>query len=217
MKRLGIFAFEIIVLLLLSPPASAQTSPLAVKYDAVKDWSSVSNPNGVWSYGYLASRGALFALDTAEGGNVPGTSAWWPSTVGTGPVVAHNDTDKTICGTTFCVPPNYLGLHPGPDGELSVLRWTTPFGGNFLLQVSFQGLDFAFPTSTNVYVVRDSTRVFLKAPITSYAIPLLFEPTALQLSKGETLDFMVDWGNDASYIGDSTGVEVKIYHYPPTR
>jgi hypothetical protein len=41
-------------------------------------------------------------------------------------------------------------------------------------------------------------------------LPLSYNPPVLDFSAGDTLDFMVDWGKDGSYIGDSTGVQVKI-------
>ncbi len=81
-----------------------------------------------------------------------------------------------------------------------------------MVQVNFVGLDHAFPTSTYVYVVRGSKRLFLKAPITSYQWPLLLRPYRWTFFAGDTVDFMVDWGKDKHYNGDATGVEVKIWN-----
>jgi hypothetical protein len=198
----------ILASLLISQCASAQT------FNAVSDWSSQSNPNGVWSYGYLTSWGAPFTLYTSEGDcgtfGGPGFSNWFLFSDSCNPHIGHNDTNKEICVTTACAPPQYLVFHPGPNGELSVLRWTSPAQGKYLLQVKFEGLDWFFPTSTYVYIVKNSKSSFLKAPITSYKLPLSYNPPASDFSAGDTLDFMVDWGKDGSYIGDSTGVQVKI-------
>jgi hypothetical protein len=71
-------------------------------------------------------------------------------------------------------------------------------------------LDYGYPTSTDVYVLRKK-RLFLKAPITSYQLPLLLHPYSWTLSAGDTVDFIVDWGQDKDYNGDSTGAEVKIW------
>lgn len=199
--------FVILISLLIAQSASAQT------YDAVRDWSSQSNPNGVWSYGYLASWGTPFIIDTNEGVgcNAPGSSEWWPFTVCAGALVAHNDTNKEICALTWCFPVHYLAMHPGQNGEISVLRWTAPSPGTYLLQVKFQGQDWAYPTSTYAYVLHNSKGLWLKAPITSYKLPLLFSPRAVRLAAGDTLDFMVDWGKDGNWYGDSTGVQVKVW------
>ncbi len=78
------------------------------------------------------------------------------------------------------------------------------------MEVRFVGVDYAGPTSTYAHVVLNSKRSLLKAPITSYQWPLSFEPRALWLSAGDTLDFIVDWGKNGNYNADSTGAEVKI-------
>jgi len=79
------------------------------------------------------------------------------------------------------------------------------------MAVNFVGLDYQYPTTTYVHVLLNSKRSFLKAPITSYQWPLSFAPISLQLCPGDTVDFIVDWGKDGDYTGDSTGAEVKIW------
>jgi hypothetical protein len=161
----------------------------------------------------LASWGTPFTLYTAEGDcGQPGFSNWFLLSDVCNPHVGHNDTNKQICVTTACAPTQYLAFHPGPNGELSVVRWTAPSPGRYFLRVKFQGQDWAYPTSTYVYVLRNSKRLLLKAPITSYKLPLLFYPEPFRLAPGETLDFMVDWGKDGNYYGDTTGLEVKIWN-----
>jgi hypothetical protein len=206
MKLLKAVAITIMLLLIISQAAPAQI------YDAVKDFSIVSNPNGVWSYGYLASWGAPFTLYTWEGTCFTGMNTWMePPGCGPSPSVSHNGTGKQFCAQTWCFPPSYLGTSPGPNGELTVIRWTAPSSGTFVMRVKFVGMDWYFPTSTYVYVVRNSQRLLLQAPITSYEWPLLFYPEPIKLFAGDTIDLMVDWGKDGSYIGDSTGAELKIW------
>jgi len=79
------------------------------------------------------------------------------------------------------------------------------------MQVKFAGLDWFFPTSTYAYAVLNSKRLLLQAPITSYLWPLTFNPEALRLSAGDTIDLVIDWDKDGSYSGDSTGAEIKIW------
>ncbi len=215
MKLPKISGFTSIALLLISLAASAQVRNQVPDYDAVKDFSIQSNPNGVWSYGWESTLGSTLNLYTVtDTTSVLGVSAWLRS--GTfpyyPPYVAHNDTDKQICTGSVCVPTTYLDFHPGPRGELSVVRWTAPSEGKFLVQVTFAGLDHVGPTSTYVYVLRNSKRLLLKEPITSYQWPLLLHPYAWTLSVGDIVEFMVDRGKDADFYYDSTGVEVKIWN-----
>ena len=212
MKMLRTVAIAITFLLLISATASAQAQQWKnADYDAVRDFSIQSNPNGVWSYGYLTSWGAPLTL-YAWGGSCDAfpNMSWWAMPGCPGPLIGHNDSDKKLCYLTWCVPVTYLLLHPGPNGELSVLRWTAPSSGKFLMETKFVGLDYAGPTSTYAYVLLNSKRSLLKAPITSYQWPLSFDPKALWLSAGDTLDFIVDWGKDGNMGYDSTGAEVKI-------
>ncbi len=208
MKLLKAFGTTII-LLVISQVAPAQT------YDAVQDFTIQSNPNGVWSYGYITSWGTPFTLYTWGGtaGCTPGTSAWQepPGCGSPSPVVSHNDTHKQICAETFCIPPSYLGVGPGPNCELNVIRWTAPSSGRFSMRVKFVGLDWYFPTSTYAYVLLNSKRLLLQAPITSYEWPLSFNTEALHFLAGDTIDLIVGCGKDNSYIGDSTGAEIKIW------
>lgn len=212
MKLLTSFALTLIVALLTLQIAFAQVPNRAPDYDAVKDFSSQSNPTGVWSYGYLTAWGEPFTLFGWGGTcDINGISWWFISECDGLTSIAHNDTSQTVCWATICQPPSWLLLNP-INGQLSVLRWTGPASGTFLFQIAFVGLDRGYPTSTNVYVLRNSKRLLLKAPITSYQWPLLLQPDAWRLAAGDTVDFIVDWGKDKDFRGDSTGVEVKIWN-----
>ena len=70
-----------IVLLLIPQAGSAQTqNPATADYDAVRDFSIISNPNGVWSYGWLSSLGSPLNLYTVtDTTSVTGMSAWLES------------------------------------------------------------------------------------------------------------------------------------------
>jgi len=211
MNLLGTLAMAIGVSLLIPQVGPAQTqSPAAPDYDAVRDFSITSNPNGVWSYGWLASLGSPLNLYTVtDTTSVSGMSAWLEfGTIATPPLVAHNDTSKVICFLTLCVPPSYLLSHPGPNNEVTVVRWTAPSSGSFRLQGAVAGLD-QYPTTTGFYVVLNSNNYLFSATIDSYKTPLPFHKV-LTVSAGDTLDFAVDFGQDGSYLGDSTGIQFKV-------
>lgn len=196
---------------LLCPPAGvAQTQPTA-DYDAVRDFSITSNPNGVWSYGWQSSLGSPLNLNTVtDTTTFRGLSAWLETgmTMYAPPFVGHNDTETALCYLSFCVPPGYLHLHPGANGELSVVRWTAPISGNFSLAGTVVGLD-RVPTTTNFYVVLNSNHYLFSIPVNSYGAPFRFHHV-LTVSAGDTLDFAVDFGNNHTYYSDSTGIQFKL-------
>jgi len=203
--------FKIATLIVLSfglvPQRSVAQAQKTAQFDAVRDFSAQSNPNGTWSYGYVTSWGTPFILDDSSGSTWPGISAWWPSQLGPPPDVSHNDTKKQICDETWCIPPKFLHLHPGPNYEIDVLRWTAPDSGTYVFRVKFEGLDWAGP-STIFYIVQDSQEVLLQAPVDTYKQVAKWNPKPIKLTQGETIDFMVAVGDH--YWCDSTGVAVRI-------
>jgi hypothetical protein len=214
MKMLKALSIAITLLLLL-PAASAQAPQWKnADYDAVRDFSIQSNPNGVWSYGWTSSLGSPLNLYTvADTTTVPGMSAWLES--GTfpdnPPYVAHNGTDKKICGIGWCAPPAYLHVHPGQGGELTVVRWVAPSTGKFRIEGAFEGLDPLKwgPATTDIHVLVNSSKSLLAGPITSYKWPLTFNLT-VKVSAGDTVDFAVGFGKNGNWYGDSTGVRFAV-------
>jgi hypothetical protein len=192
-------------------------APARVQYDAVKDFSITANPNGVWTYGWTSSLGSpLTPYTVTDTSTIPGISAWLAAGTYSAnpPYVAHNDTGVVIC-PGFCVPPNDLHLHPGPNGEYSVVRWTAPSSGTIVIQGVFEGLEPDGPTSTDVHVLHNSSRSLLRGPINSYRQPLAFSGILLRVAAGDTVDFAVGFGSDGNYNGDSTGIRFVITRLGP--
>jgi hypothetical protein len=182
-----------------------------VANDAVKDFSITSNPNGVWSYGWLSSLGSPLNLYTVtDSTTFSGLSAWLETgmTMYAAPLVGHNDTQTTLCYLSFCVPPGYLQLHPGVNDEVSLVRWTAPTSGRFCVQGAVEGLD-RFPGGTGFYEVLNSNTILFSATIDSYQSPVFFHHV-LTVSAGYTVDFAVDFGQDGNYFNDSTGIQFKV-------
>jgi hypothetical protein len=203
-------AMAIGVLLLIPQAGSAQTqNPATPDYDAVRDFSIISNPNGVWSYGWQSCLGSSLNLYTmTDTTTFPGMSAWLVFGGFVQPLVAHNDTSHTNCFATVCVPPTYLDVHPGFD-QVSVVRWTAPSSGRFAVQGAVAGLDFQYPTTTTFYEMLNSHRILFTATIDSYESPVFFQDV-LTVSAGDTVDFAVDFGQDGNDTGDSTGIQFKV-------
>ena len=180
-------------------------------FNAVKDFSITSNPNGVWQYGWTASLGSEFNLygDT-DSASVPGMSAWLAEgTFSNPPSLAHNDTPGAVCWLAICDPPTFLYSHPGAIDQYTVLRWVAPAAGVYRVRAVFMGLDHATPVTTDVHVLVNSTKSLFSGPITSTDLPLDVFLNA-QASAGDTVDFAVGFGADGNYNSDSTGIAVQI-------
>lgn len=191
----------------------AQTIP-AADYDAVHDFSITSNPNGAWSYGWLTALGSPLNLYTViDTTSSPGVSAWLASGTyaANPPYVAHNDTSGVVCNPV-CFPPTYLHLHPGPLGELTVVRWTAPTSGNYVIQGRVQGLNPA-GTTTTLYLVVNSQPPPLNISVTGYRSPTSFHHL-FTVSAGDTIDIAIDYGSNSNYINDSTGIQFNITQSP---
>jgi len=103
-------------------------------------------------------------------------------------------------------------LHPGANDELSVVRWTAQPSGTFLLQGAARGLDFY--TSTNFLAILNSERQLFSATISSKRNPPVFFHRTLTVSAGDTIDFVVNFGQNGSYFNDSTGIQFKLTQMP---
>jgi hypothetical protein len=100
-------------------------------------------------------------------------------------------------------------VHPGPNNEVTVVRWTAPSSGRFRVQGAVVGLDYQGPTTTSFYEVLNSNRILFRTRIDSYDSPVLFQDV-LRVSAGNTVDFAVDFGEDGNFGYDSTGIQFKV-------
>ncbi|HKU20197.1 MAG TPA: PEP-CTERM sorting domain-containing protein [Terriglobales bacterium] len=175
----------------------------------VADFSASSNPNGNWSYGYTATLGGTFIPFTVSGVGCGGTIDLWTTSSGY-PVVDHNSSGTTqTCSGTVSVPTDVLGMHPDNSGGDAVVRWTAPISGTYSIQGMFEGLDFVYPTTTDVHILLDSSTSLFSGNIASFEVPLNFS-FSQALTAGDTIDFVVGFGADGNYFGDSTGLAGTI-------
>lgn len=170
---------------------------------AVGQFSSTDNPNGNWSYGFATRSGRAFTLLTSGScGNLLG----WQLN-GAEPWVLGNPTGSTQdCGTGQD-PTDLLDMHPGQEGQYSVVRWTAPATGQFVIEGGFEGID-PHPTTTDVHVLLNGIPIFSKE-INSFMQPVRFKFTET-LNAGDTVDFAVGYGADRNNGWDSTGFNALI-------
>ncbi len=175
--------------------ATAYASP----FSAVGQFDPNNNPSslGPWSYGYETSFGGSlvpYPYKLANGWgynncNPPdGSGCFWNT-----PLIGDLGSE--------------LILHPGANGDFSVLRFTAPSSGNYSVSGFFEGIA-AQNTTTDVHVLVNGSSIFsddLNDLNKHHDFSGLFS-----LSSGQTIDFIVGVGEDGNYNFDSTGFAATI-------
>lgn len=165
----------------------------ATVYDAVADFQVLSNPGAVWSYGYAPQGGANYALTLFDS---HGASNWY--------MAAYN-----VLGTpaAWKSSATQLALHPGPSGggDFAVLRFTAPSAGNYSISGQFFAGDIGAMSGA---IVRSGNQASPLQYFASTNDQSVFSVPTLQLTAGETLDFVV--GNNGSFYYGTTPLTVSI-------
>jgi hypothetical protein len=196
-------------------------SRAAQTFNPADDFSIAENPHGVWTYGSMASIGDDLHLlantlpfTGVSVGLATGLEMWWTNGPGGDPLIAHNPLPTTFSAFNSTVEPGGISLHPGPNGELAVIRFTAPGDGVYEIDSSFFGQNAA-PTSTDVHVLINGDDVF-DGIVQGFGQPSRknFKLTR-QLTKGSTIDFAVGFGANGTYNSDLTGLDLQIRQVAP--
>jgi len=187
-------------------------------FDVSSDFSATSNPNGVWTYGWSHTLGSSFIADAINRSD--SGIDFWQGSVGTNeppksfPTISRNSSANPVAYTTIAYAPHQFSLHPGPNGEYSVARFTVPSSGIYALDSAFVGIDLgpAAPTSTDVHVLINGVSIF-DAGVNGYGNTQPFSATK-QLQTGDTIDFAVGYGSNGTYGNDSTGLSAHLSLIP---
>jgi hypothetical protein len=177
----------------------------SVSYDPAVDFSATQNPSGPWSYGWSDSMGAPLQL-YPETLSEHMLQQWGQTnaTLSSPPFVIFNPNDSTLVEGSYSMPPKSLNLHPGLNGEYSVVRWTAPAAGSYHVSATFTALD---GTTTDVAIQQSSSTSLFTGYVT-VGSPAGFTGD-ITVQSGETIDFMVGFGGNG-FICDSTQLEAKI-------
>lgn len=191
---------------------------LASTFNAGADFSSTDNPNHVWSYGWSSTLGSglnLFTQSNPLNPNFP-SDVWSTPTI-PALMAEHNGTESILFdrvhSRTF--QPNQLALHPGPNGQYSLLRWEAPETGTYSLTSAFSLLDATAEGATDVHVLHNNVQLFSDF-INSFGLITSSTSfnTTLSVLGGDTVDFAVGFGSNLNFIDDTTGVDVTITSVP---
>ncbi len=194
--------------------AFALLSALTVRaIDIAGSFSTASNPQGVWRYGYTPTLGGALTVHASKGTTAGGLDFWRTNLGGGVPWVAHNPTAAAITQNTLTVGPGAMSLYPGPGGEFAVVRFTAPVAGDYTVAGAFVGQD-STGTSTDVHVLRNGVAQFNGAVNGNGAGSAVTFSLTLTLAAGGTVDFVVGDGPGANNAGDSTGLSGAIALVP---
>lgn len=190
-------------------------------YDAVTSFQARANPSadGRWAYGWKTALegtftpyptreeivffGAKLAAWSRHGGLPEATSC---------PYVGRNLSGSTVTLTpTFKMPPDALLLHPGKNGEFTVVRWNAPWSGEYSIDARFEAHNF---TTTDVHILHNRV-VVAEEIIEGLHAAHDFSLRHLRLQKGDYIEFAVGYGQNRNYYGDSTGLKAVIRLEPP--
>ena len=139
-------------------------------------------------------------------GSMAGLS-WWRTGGNQDPNITFNGTRNPISAFGITWQPGRLALHPGPQGEYCVLRWTAPAAGEYSLAASFAGI--AQEATTDVHLRHNAQPLFDSLiNLENHGNEASFVKT-LSVKAGDTIDLAVGPGN-GSYGGDCTGVAIAL-------
>jgi len=174
-------------------------------FNAADDFSATSNPTKSWRYGYSTNLVGTFNLYTDKYTYQSVLDVWCRPGRGE-PLVAYNGTNSTVY-TGAIIQPGEIVFHPGPNGEKSIVRWTTPNSGSYDISATFSGADYFGATSTDVHVLDNGTSIFDGNVNGNSSIS--YHKT-WNLAAGDTIDFTVGYGTNGNYYNDSTALDAVI-------
>lgn len=179
-------------------------------WNAAADFSPSANPNGAWSYGWSTDPGVAFSPYTATGmwaACLPEVVDQWfvPIAADPAPHVSHNPGAAASCPDVM-LRADELVFHPGPGNEHSVIRWTAPSGGKYLIEARFEGRDVD-GASTDVHLFHNGIEVF-NGYVAGTGESQAFSQT-ISAGAGDHLDFTVGFGGN-SYFNDTTAAAITI-------
>lgn len=179
------------------------------------DFSHSANPSGAWAYGFAKALASPVELYTSTANAYDPRISQWTSDIGIDPNVATNLTagDVTV-PQGFTIPHSrYVYLHPGPNGELSVVRWTAPRPGRVRVNATFTAPPGQCPTTSDVHVLKNAEVLFSalveRTDGNTDIEPRSFE-SSFTVASDDVLAFAVGFGSNQSYTCDRTLLSATI-------
>jgi hypothetical protein len=180
---------------------TAATATTTRVYDATRDFSGSSNPNGVWSSGWTSSLGSELRLFPRFG-----KPPCCPPNIWYDPAIESSGTPcfwlNHFSTSMYGILPGQLVLHGGcNNNQFAVLRFTSPSNGDCIVAGKFTAGDGG---TTSGDILLNGVR---KASYPSTNDSPSFSVT-LSVTAGSTIDFVV--GTVDGCGSDSTGLVATI-------
>jgi hypothetical protein len=194
---------------------SAGATP--VTWDAAADFYSTkaAGTNSVWSYGSTDKTltGTFTKFDVEPSSSQDVAYKVWTFT---GLKPSLGKAVKTGAGgITWHVPIGTINMHPGAQGEYSVLRFLAQNNGDYTIDTDFWAND---STTSDVHVLADGVEKYSTAITNSKTLanPASWTGT-VTLSAGDFIDFLVGRGGlpSSTWNNDSTGISALISYTAP--
>ncbi len=215
MKRsTNILLVAIAVLLIVASQGFATTWNPAVDITA----TTITNPAGPWSFGYLDLGDGTFSLyshyyaDAATPGPGKPIHCWDyvdPAGSWRG-FVTKNASTVTQTHYALAIPAGGIAFHPGwlnadQSGEArAVIRWTSPISGGVKIDATFTARSLA---NADVYVRQKGT-IQRFSGLCVDTTPVVTPSIYAAVAPGDTIDFEVGWAGQC--WSDYTGIDLTI-------
>jgi hypothetical protein len=192
--------------------------------DLSLDFSTNSNPNGVWCYGWETSLGGPFSLFQQTGvlldANQVPVESWSTGATNSAAVLRNaSDQTSTLYGVQGVFTPGATWFYPGLNSEsqnYAVIRFTAPAGGAGQYSIDANALAYlagAGSRTTDFHILLDGFEVFGESiQVTGGASPLsgASYSNTVQLVDGDTLDFVVGPGSAPALADTGLLIEALV-------
>jgi hypothetical protein len=196
-------------------PEKPQAQSLA-SWEIAGQFNATKNPYEVWTYGYINEpdcKGTMIPFKNKTSNSFMNRSIdqWQRGTTLDAndlPMVGQSKGDTLLAPLKWS--PNGISMHPGPQGQCAVVRFTAPAAGNYRFMgrfwaqnVSSSGTDTDVTVAINNLGTPSNIKALGGAPTNKP-----FMATGISLKVGDTIDFKV--GANGNFINDSTGLHGYI-------
>ena len=164
----------------------------------------------------------------AQGPRGSGAATWRADWM-LAPNVSYNDTDKPITrfevdygggsslnlqGSTWV--PKQVALHPGLNGEYSVVRWTAPVSGRYKVAATFSAI--APHVHSDVHIMQGGKLIYNSIIYKEEKMSITGYSNNVTVAKGENIDAVVGNGNEfpcregvnSTCICDNTALNMTV-------
>lgn len=199
----------------------------AETWDAAADYWT-SNPNCVWTYGYLPlnTLGALTQYNLAQ--YITGTNViqWLNSTTDKGYVSRNFSTSPYLSPAGVWWDAGGLSFRPGVSGDRPGIQWTSPISGWVKITATLTGGDTS-GTTTDGHILVNGVPVW-DCAIDGFAgnpgtltgrfgtSPEAVYTSTINVSPNDTIAYIVGWGSNQNYGHDNTSVAFNIETVAPS-